>query len=927
MASSKPPELPPKERINQLREEGNAEFKSKDYESAVAKYSKAILEIQQLSNLDIGFVSSGIASPEQLEQQLVKLLSNRAQCYSNLNEWAKTEQDCRQILQELNDPNHQKALFQLQKALKKQKQNDEALEICTKLRNLNATSEEIRVAFNEAKRLCKRTADDYEVIQEVGTGNYTSIFIAEDLKLKKEIQKRQLQLESVQEEEEEERNATALSSAAPAAAQQDQDRAVDEKIFLQQNSNTEKVDHVSFLAGRVPNQDEKQLEPKQKTYHFQQYYETKVALKIADRAKLQHMKKTHELRREKDILYRCSHENIIKIKEYFQDEMQVYMVLEYCGGDLFEMCKKTGLAVNSAKFYLAQVLCGLSYLHSKEILHRDLKAENILVNHLTGLVKLIDFGTAKDHRNPDLDKIVETGPMRRTFANYVGTPQFMSPECIKNKFTDYKSEVWSFGCLVFQVLYGLPPFQAGSEYLVILRVMNKDLEFPSEMLYPEGNDLVRQCVKFENEQRLSLSQVKEHAFFKTSCQGRVAGRGGISIRNTSTTGAPVAEEEEEEASFFAAANLPNTDEDAVEYLQKKEQQKDKMQIDTIMEVDTSPHDKDENVVSARPASVETVPALEPHTTFSFFQRNFGPAHHLQNRPILPLTWFCLRKCSETSSTASDKRCAKLRNELLPKWKKQLSKLKPPPERGVTEDDMNIDETTCSSNLVSDEIHSLENLIERVESFLKIDAWERETRPGQGPNAKLQAFLDADAAISEDEEEENDSSNSSNSNSAALMNNEENDNELSVADQQKPTSLLPETTPVNEEDSAGIPKLKHTPPQGFVKQTEKELQQTPNFGMLVDNSNSSTTTSVAAHEVLEASSLLSTQKVHRLESDGTCGEVAVGGCLNNNTSTVTTTTSYSSEQSSNGGGVKKMNVDDVVDDPEDDDMEVEVEVLT
>ena len=81
----------------------------------------------------------------------------------------------------------------------------------------------------------------------------------------------------------------------------------------------------------------------------------KVAIKIGDRATIAHKKKGHELNREKDILFQCDHPNIVKLYEAFIDTMQIYMVLQYCELDLFDMCRKIGLGERLSKFYAAQV--------------------------------------------------------------------------------------------------------------------------------------------------------------------------------------------------------------------------------------------------------------------------------------------------------------------------------------------------------------------------------------------------------------------------------------------------------------------------------------------------------------------------------------------------------------------------------------------
>ncbi|CAD7965887.1 unnamed protein product [Amoebophrya sp. A25] len=718
----------------ELRQQGNDFFKEKKFQSAVSCYSQALTVAEALGNID---------DPAEL----AKLYANRAAASAGLNDWEAVERDAEAAIEA--DPKFVKGYFHLQRALKKLKRPDEALRVVETARKLAPENEDLRIAYNEAKRLCKRSIDDYEVVKEVGTGNYTSICIAKDLK-----------------------------------------------------SNEE------------------------------------VACKMADKHKVQHMKKTHELRRERHILDRCTHENLIKLQEYFADESHIYMILDYCRGELFEMAKMCGLGRNLSRYYLAQALAGLSYLHSKEIMHRDIKAENTLVCHRTGLVKLIDLGTGKDLRYPDLDKVVETGPMRRSFVNYVGTPQFMSPECIRNELCGFPSECWSFGCLVYQVVYGIPAFHAGSEYLVILRVMKDDLEFPSEILYPEVNDLVRRCLKKNPAERLTLTQIKNHPFF---------------------------------AGEFEAEDVENMDEDAQAYLRKKRESEANgavvgMKLQDVQEEDVQeedapasekrakiatlvegqatsktkspsatsssssalPNKMNEQIGGASGSSSSTTNQenLNPHENFRYFvcKKSItlpGGEVKKRNRPVLPLTWHCLRAVYDQKN---EKNLFKLREELLPAWKRKRDELEmgvrrlhspsagpsasgrlampvdattlegassSSPTTGVNTTSRSLGSaagTSCyplnyttSSNIrpsttgasdgnihqgaqVDDDVvydssmtqtpngeGTLANLVERVESYLQVSAWEREVRPGQGPSAKLQRFMDEDAKKLDDTE--------------------------------------------------------------------------------------------------------------------------------------------------------------------------------
>merc|ERR1712070_1367768 len=162
--------------------------------------------------------------------------------------------------------------------------------------------------------------------------------------------------------------------------------------------------------------------------------------------------------------------------------------MEEClGGELWDSVKTVGCADPTARHYLVQLLNAIHYLRQARVIHRDLKAENCMISE-GGVLKLIDFGTAKDLENPHI-KGSGNASRHKVFDDYVGTPQFMPPEVINNTCTDNRSDTWSLGCTIFQTLVGIPPFHAGSEYLVFCKIMDMNLKFPPG-INPDAKDLI-----------------------------------------------------------------------------------------------------------------------------------------------------------------------------------------------------------------------------------------------------------------------------------------------------------------------------------------------------------------------------------------------------------------------------------------------------
>lgn len=230
------------------------------------------------------------------------------------------------------------------------------------------------------------------------------------------------------------------------------------------------------------------------------------ALKVIDKVRVKHLKKENDIVMEKHVLSRLSHPNVVRLYHTFRDEMNVYFLMELAPDkELWELCRNVGLPTDVAFYYLTQIISTLEYIHGEGIVHRDIKGENIMLSH--GQIKFIDFGTAKDVKYPEL---LGSGNVcqRKQFINYVGTPNFMAPEVIHNRVADFISDYYSVGGLIYQIFAGCPAFQAGSEYLIYLRVKNRDLLFPP--MFPEAVErVVRQLMDHDRDTRLTLQGLKE----------------------------------------------------------------------------------------------------------------------------------------------------------------------------------------------------------------------------------------------------------------------------------------------------------------------------------------------------------------------------------------------------------------------------------
>uniref|UniRef100_A0A0G4FHC3 Protein kinase domain-containing protein n=1 Tax=Chromera velia CCMP2878 TaxID=1169474 RepID=A0A0G4FHC3_9ALVE len=244
------------------------------------------------------------------------------------------------------------------------------------------------------------------------------------------------------------------------------------------------------------------------------------AMKVMEKQKVERHHKQRDVLMEKHVLTKLNepgHPHVVRLFQTFKDDSTggLYFILEYCGGgEVWEMVRRVGtLDVPSLRVWAAQTVSALGYLHSRNVVHRDLKCENLMLTD-EGAIKLIDFGTALDADRPDLEGAGNRAG-QKTFSHYVGSANFMAPEAIQNKGNDFRSDLWALGCTLFQMASGEPPFEANSEYLVYLKSMEgeKNLTFPFGFP-PLLEDLVRRLVKVDPDDRLSLAEVKRHPFFE-----------------------------------------------------------------------------------------------------------------------------------------------------------------------------------------------------------------------------------------------------------------------------------------------------------------------------------------------------------------------------------------------------------------------------
>ncbi|XP_037588476.1 serine/threonine-protein kinase Nek3 isoform X2 [Cebus imitator] len=196
---------------------------------------------------------------------------------------------------------------------------------------------------------------------------------------------------------------------------------------------------------------------------------------------------TQNSRKEAVLLAKMKHPNIVAFKESFEAEGHLYIVMEYCdGGDLMQKIKQQKgklFPQDMVLNWFTQMCLGINHIHKKRVLHRDIKSKNIFLTQ-SGKVKLGDFGSAR---------LLST-PM--AFAcTYVGTPYYVPPEIWENLPYNNKSDIWSLGCILYELCTLKHPFQANSWKNLILKICQGSIRpLPSHYSY-ELQFLVKQMFK------------------------------------------------------------------------------------------------------------------------------------------------------------------------------------------------------------------------------------------------------------------------------------------------------------------------------------------------------------------------------------------------------------------------------------------------
>jgi serine/threonine protein kinase len=207
------------------------------------------------------------------------------------------------------------------------------------------------------------------------------------------------------------------------------------------------------------------------------------------------------LERELTIQSSLNHPNIVKISEMFERRAgEIWFVMEYMeGGDLFDFVHENKVSESEAKLLFRQIVGAIRHLHSKNIVHRDIKLENFLLDKSQRIVKLADFGFSNQGT---------------VFETSCGSPYYSAPEIFLGTSYGKEVDIWSLGVVFYAVVTRSLPFIASDLPSLMRKILNCEYEFPTS-ISPGCKELIQKMIVCDPSKRLTIEEVRKNPWLSS----------------------------------------------------------------------------------------------------------------------------------------------------------------------------------------------------------------------------------------------------------------------------------------------------------------------------------------------------------------------------------------------------------------------------
>lgn len=216
------------------------------------------------------------------------------------------------------------------------------------------------------------------------------------------------------------------------------------------------------------------------------------------------------IKREIEIHKKLNHINIVKLYDVIYESSKIYLILEYCQhGSLSNFQNKRAMNEIYIQNFIYQLAQALKYLRDMKISHRDLKPQNLLVYDYT-TIKLSDFGLSKQYNEFNMDNDLK--------QTYCGSPMYMSPELLNSNSYDTKSDLWSIGVIIYEMITGTLPYRV-KNLKQLIRISKTPIVLPDKFkdnISSDCLDLLSKLLDVDSKSRISWDNFFNHQWLKTN---------------------------------------------------------------------------------------------------------------------------------------------------------------------------------------------------------------------------------------------------------------------------------------------------------------------------------------------------------------------------------------------------------------------------